>query len=388
MKIAVFTPYLRPGAAGRAIPETFKGFVNKGDEVHLYAGEISADILKIIKAWRISPHVTRLPVNDPLFLFNCFITGLRFRDKPDVLLAWEFPANIAAAIAKSRVKSPFIWFCQEPPRLIYEEESLQQIRGYRPPHFYLASLGLKRLLKPIDQWAAASADVILANSKYTAKCIWRAYRRRAKVVHTSIDNRVFKPKTPSANLRKKFGIPSDARLLYCPGRLYPQKRVDIAIRTLAMLSKQYKNLMLIISGVGPEEPRLKKLARELGVNKMVKFLGLISTSEVVDLYNSSEIVLYPTINEPWGFVALEAMACAKPVVAFKCGGPAESIIQGKTGLLVKEVGNVEAFARTVGHLLDNPKIRIRMGNMGRERSKLFSLENTVSGIYDAIASVV
>jgi glycosyltransferase involved in cell wall biosynthesis len=270
---------------------------------------------------------------------------------------------------------------------VYEKETLQYIKKYKPVLAYFTSLALRKILRPIDQWAAAIADVILANSKYTSKCIWRAYRRKAEVVHTSIDRNVFKPKTPGTAARKKFRIPPNARLLFCPGRLYPQKRVDIAIKTLAILSKGYDTLMLVITGAGPEEQKLKGLTRQLGADEKVKFLGLRSTREIVELYNLAEVVLFPSINEPWGFVALEAMACGKPVVAFKCGGPAESIVHGKTGLLVKEVGSAKAFARAVEYLLDNPKTRARMGKKGRGRSKLFSLENTVSGISDAIARV-
>jgi glycosyltransferase involved in cell wall biosynthesis len=244
------------------------------------------------------------------------------------------------------------------------------------------------VLKPIDQWAAASANVILANSKYTAKCVWRAYRKKAKVVHDSTDHSVFRPKTPNVSLRKKFGIPSNTGLLFCPGRLYPQKRVDIAIKTLAILSKRYDKLMLVISGVGPEEPKLKKLAKQLGVGEKVKFVGLRSTLEVVDLYNLSKVVLFPSINEPWGLVPLEAMACGKPVVAFKCGGPAESIVHQKTGLLVKEIGDIEAFTRAVEYLLENPKIRREMGKRGRQRSKHFSLEETFFGLSNAIENAV
>lgn len=388
MKIAVFTPCLRPGALGKVIPDISKKFVTKGDEIHLYTGEISAGILRTIKARRIKPHIIRLPANDPLFLFNCLINGLRFRDKPDVLLAWEFPSNIAAALAKSRVNVPMVWFCQEPSKLLYEEETLRYIKAHRPFYTYLASLFLRKMLRPIDKWAAASANVILANSKYTKKCVWQAYRKKGKVVHTSIDHNVFRPKTPKVNLRKKFEIPSNTRLLFCPGRLYPQKRVDIAVKTLAILSKRYDKLMLVISGVGPEEPKLKKLAEQLGVSEKIKFVGLRSTLEVVDLYNSSEVVLFPSINEPWGFVPLEAMACRKPVVAFKCGGPVESIVHRKTGLLVKEIGDIEVFARAVEYLLENPKICREMGERGRQRSKLFSPEKTFFGLSRAIEKVV
>lgn len=387
VRIAIFTPYLRPGALGRMIPDVSKQFVTRGDEVHLYTGEVSRDILSTLTEHKAKIHITYLPVNDRLFLFNSLLTGLRFRDKPDVLLAWEFPSNIAAALAKSRVKVPLVWFCQEPPKLLYEDLTLKYIRD-RSPYAYLASIILRKMLKPMDQWAVASADIILANSKYTAECVWQAYGRKAEVVHTSIDHTLFRPKKPRRGLKKKFDIPLNAKILFCPGRLYPQKRVDIAVKTLAFLSKRYDDLVLVISGVGPEGERLRRLAEQLGVSKKVRFVGLLDTEEVVELYNLSDIVLFPSINEPWGFVALEAMACGKPVVAFKCGGPAESIVDGKTGLLVREIGSVEAFAKAVEFLLQNPKIRREMGESGRSRVKLFSLEKTFSGLSRAIEKAI
>jgi glycosyltransferase involved in cell wall biosynthesis len=384
MRIAVFTPYLKPGALGRTIPEVFKRFVDQGHEVHLYTGEISADIQATLERWRITPHITKLPLNDRLFLLNSIITGLRFKEKSDVLVAWEFPSNIAAALAKLRTGAPLVWFCQEPSKLLYEPETLSYIKKWRPFHIYLISLALNRCLRVIDQWAVSKADVILANSEYTAECVWHAYGRRARVVHTSFDYRPFASKAPVEAVREKFKIPSRARILFCPGRLYPQKRVDIAIETLKILSEKHDSLMLVISGSGPDEQKLRGLAETLGVSEKVRFVGVVSLPELVALYKLCEIVLYPTINEPWGFVALEAMVCGKPVVAFKCGGPAESVVDGKTGLLVKEIGSVEAFSQAVDFLLEHPKKAREMGAKGKERSKLFSIEKTVEGLSEAI----
>ena len=386
MKIAIFNPFLEWGGGGRAIMETSKRFVNSGHEVTLYTGRISQDFSMEAKIHEIKVHITWLPFNDQIFLLNSFVTGLKFHGDHDLLLPWVFPSNIAAALAKSKLDKPLIWFCQEPAKLLYEDITLKYIRDYRPFHIYIASLFLKKALKPIDQWSAEQADLILANSRYTAECVKRAYGIKAKVIHTGVDITFFRPKVVRGT-EKKFGIPPKARVLLFSGRLYPPKRADIAIRTAAILLKQHPDLLLIITGSGPEKQKLELLTKRLGIQDKVKFFGVLRDSEMVDLYNISEIVLFPSINEPWGLVPLEAMACGKPVVAFKCGGPSESIIHGKTGLLVKKIGDVDAFARAVSYLLDNPEIAEKMGKLGRERSKIYSWENVFPRLLNAISEV-
>jgi glycosyltransferase involved in cell wall biosynthesis len=83
------------------------------------------------------------------------------------------------------------------------------------------------------------------------------------------------------------------------------------------------------------------------------------------LYKAADVVVYPTVGEePYGLVPLEAMSCARPVVASRSGGIAETVIDGITGYIVAR-GDVDAMADRVGRLLREPALARRLGNAGR-----------------------
>ncbi len=106
-------------------------------------------------------------------------------------------------------------------------------------------------------------------------------------------------------------------------RLLPYKRVDIAIRACALAG-----IPLTIIGRGPDEDRLRSIAPEL-----VTFAGSVTDDELIDAYDKHSMVLVPGI-EDFGYIPLEAASRGRPVVAAREGGPAETVVDGTTGILV------------------------------------------------------
>ena len=106
-------------------------------------------------------------------------------------------------------------------------------------------------------------------------------------------------------------------------RLLPYKRVDIAIRACALAG-----IPLTIIGRGPDEERLRSIAPEL-----VTFAGSVTDDELIDAYDKHSMVLVPGI-EDFGYIPLEAASRGRPVVAAREGGPAETVVDGTTGILV------------------------------------------------------
>ena len=111
---------------------------------------------------------------------------------------------------------------------------------------------------------------------------------------------------------------------------------------------------------------------------LVKGLGWLSREELIDLLQKSYIVVIPVLwEEPFGIVALEAMAAGKPVVAYNSGGLSEIIVDGLTGFLVPR-GNIDELASAVKYLLKNEEVAIKMGMEGRKRvEELFNLNRMV-----------
>lgn len=124
------------------------------------------------------------------------------------------------------------------------------------------------------------------------------------------------------------------------------------------------------------------LTEMIADDRRIRFLDYISAPE--NVYQTSDVIVMPSRwNEPLGLINLEAGACRKPVVATRVGGIPEVIEEGVTGFLV-EPGDVEALARRVGELIDNPERRRRMGDAGRRRVEREFASKTVVEFEDLL----
>ena len=121
-------------------------------------------------------------------------------------------------------------------------------------------------------------------------------------------------------------------MLLCVGRLVSDKGVDVLIRALALLHDQGHALALKICGDGPDSSSLKALASNLGLSESVSFAGWTPPNLLRQCYARASAVVIPSRHEPFGIVALEAIAANVPVVASNVDGLPESV--GPCGVLV------------------------------------------------------
>jgi glycosyltransferase involved in cell wall biosynthesis len=131
------------------------------------------------------------------------------------------------------------------------------------------------------------------------------------------------------------------------------------------LAREYPNVKFLIAGDGPLRSVLEEQVRNLGLASQVCFVGAYDNDAVPDILRDVSAVAVPSVTEAFGIVALEAMACGKPVVASAVGGLTEIVRNGETGLLVPPK-DPEALANAIAHLFDNPDLRRRLGRAGRE----------------------
>jgi glycosyltransferase involved in cell wall biosynthesis len=156
----------------------------------------------------------------------------------------------------------------------------------------------------------------------------------------------------------------DVRLL-CVGRLIPIKGHIVLLRAFAAARKQVPGLRLDIAGRGPLEPALRALAKELGIEQAVGFLGYVAP--VQRAIEDSAIVVVPSMGEGFGMVALEAMERARPVVAAEIGGLGELVEDGVTGYLVP-AGEAGPLADALVRLASDLPRAAEMGEAGRRRA--------------------
>ncbi len=192
----------------------------------------------------------------------------------------------------------------------------------------LARLGLRILVGPMRRWdfqAAQRPDYLIANSNYTKHQIKKYYRRDSVVIHPPVDIDRFKLLNKSSIKRSGFLI---------VGRQTPYKRFDLAVAACTKL-----NLPLTVVGNGPDHKKLQRLA-----GPSVKFVQA-TDKELTDYFATTEAFIFPGLDD-FGIVAVEAMACGTPVIAYKAGGALDYIIPGKTGEFF-ENQTVESLAKVL-----------------------------------------
>ncbi|WP_443050598.1 glycosyltransferase [Streptomyces sp. NBC_00286] len=187
---------------------------------------------------------------------------------------------------------------------------------------------------------------------------------RITIVPCGVDTDRFTPRGPVAERG-----PYRHQLLQL-GRLVPRKGAAVSIAALTRLPDTE---LVVVGGptpdrldTDPEVRRLREIARAGGVAHRVRFTGGVSSDDVPPLLRAADVVLCPADYEPFGIVPLEAMACAKPVVASAVGGQLDTVADPGTGRLVPP-HDPEALARATGQLLADPAMREACGAAGRRR---------------------
>jgi glycosyltransferase involved in cell wall biosynthesis len=168
-------------------------------------------------------------------------------------------------------------------------------------------------------------------------------------------------------------------VLLTPARLtLPDKGVDYLLTTLTKLAPEVRT---VIAGTGPAEAWLRNKAVADGLGERVHFTGFLPSAAVDALYRRADVVCVPSVwDEPFGLVGLEAMAHAKPVVAFRVGGIPDWLEDGRTGFLVPSK-DCDALAAAITRLTADAELAARMGAAGRERQRaLFSREGHLDGL--------
>ena len=157
----------------------------------------------------------------------------------------------------------------------------------------------------------------------------------------------------------------DVPRLLCVGRLIPIKGHLVLLRAFAQARRRVPSLELDIAGRGPLEPALRALAKELGVEDGVRFLGYVTP--VQRAIENATAVVVPSMGEGFGMVALEAMERSRPVIAAEIGGLGELVEEGVTGYLVPP-GEAERLADAIVRLASNLPRAAEMGSAGRRRA--------------------
>lgn len=150
------------------------------------------------------------------------------------------------------------------------------------------------------------------------------------VIPNGVDPAKFNVDFDKAAFREWFAKPNE-KIIFFVGRMVPEKGVQVLIEAMPDILAGYNDAKLVIVGGGHKD-HLVKLAHEKGISEKVFFTGYIDDETLVKLYNVIDVAVYPSLYEPFGIVALEAMVAKVPVVVSDVGGLREVVDHGVTGL--------------------------------------------------------
>lgn len=145
------------------------------------------------------------------------------------------------------------------------------------------------------------------------------------------------------------------KIVFFIGRLVAEKGLHLLVEAVPKVLSVYPQTKFIIAGKGPMESQLKRRALELGVNNQVYFTGYVDDRVRNSLYKCADIAVFPSLYEPFGIVALEAMATNTPVIVSEAGGLSEIVRHGENGLKFY-FGNVQSLADNIINLLEHPEL--------------------------------
>ena len=232
----------------------------------------------------------------------------------------------------------------------------------------LQALYRRMLIRPYETLSFDAADRITAVSNYAAASITKpAHARKTRVIHNWVDVEHFRPLEDASDRHPPF------RLLFVgkPSRL---KGADLLPQIMHQLGNGFH---LDVAG------RIEQWGTRPLLENMT-LLGQLKEPDLIEKYRRCDALLFPSYSEGFGYTALEAMACGKPVITSNASALPEVVENGTTGILCPP-GDVNAFADACRALAADPQRASAMGRAGRDRAEReFSEDHLVSRYADLI----
>jgi len=275
------------------------------------------------------------PFADSVDGFNTWVSGLKTTDPFDVIHVHDWFGTAGATAIARRLHIP----------LIMTVHSTEYDRSLGHPWDHI----LHR-----EELGIEAATRVIAVSRHLRQQLIDRYHAEPSKVRV-----VYNAVRPSDRLER---IDPEKRIVLYVGRLAVMKGVDTFLRAAARVVPSFSDVQFVIAGEGPEYERLIQLAARLGIGDRVMFLGKVSEEEREILLAGSSVFVLPSVVEPFGIAALEAMAAGVPTIVSKTSGVAEM----SRGTVFKvDFWDVEEFASRISELLEYPTLRATMGDQGR-----------------------
>ncbi len=244
----------------------------------------------------------------------------------------------------------------------------------------------------VERWMARRADAVIVCSYYMrghVADIFDLDERRVAVIPNGVDPSELRPSGDLEALRGEFAAPEE-KLVLLVGRLVYEKGFQLALDALPGVIDEVGGVRFLVAGSGTHEAELKAQAERLGLREHGTFLGWIGDDVLHSLYRIADLCVVPSIYEPFGLVALEAMASGCPCIVADTGGLREVVPVGEKVGLRFNGGDAEHLGVMIERLLVDDGLRDRLVVEASEHVLRFDWDDIAlrtRGIYDALAKL-
>jgi glycogen(starch) synthase len=322
------------GGAIRVVDESARALVRRGHDVWIVSGTDDTrlpareDMEGLhIRRYRFRPD-TAVHLNA-----TSIVNGARAvrdtlrRDGPfDLLHSHNIFAANGALVLRDVHALPRVSTFHGPVAQEFENAVMTRTFDHRP---------VRRALQPAfvvlySRWLGALQARVLRDapcvvlSRSAAGMVRRVVPRypatRLRVVPGGIDPVMFRPADDRAAVRRLLDVSPAGPLLFAAGRFVPAKGFDRLVEAVHAVRSRHAGLQLVLAGAGPAEDQLRTQVRSLGIECAVRFAGPLSGDALISHYQAADLFVLPSSFEPFGLVALEALACGTPVLATPVAG--------------------------------------------------------------------
>jgi len=335
MKLLFLTDVLYPdsiGGANKYIYYLAKGLAKRGHEVFVLVRKARPELSDSDQIDGIQVHRYSVGTESPSgFVVSSYLRSkdifskLSSANSYDAMLIQQPLTGAGVTFCRHAKPVPKVYIFHSPWHVEYEikAEEMPELRKKRLLLYYL-NVHMRRLIekKVMDQ---SSVVVVLSDfMKREAMRIHHIRTDRIAIIPGGVDTELFCPARDRLSVRKDLGFSEHEFILLCVRNLRPRMGIENLVKGIIDVSKAADAVRLVIGGTGAMEAPLKKLARNLGIEAIVDFVGSLSESDLVRYYQAADYFILPTrALEGFGLVTLEAMSCGTPVLGTPAGATPE-----------------------------------------------------------------
>jgi len=351
MKICMLTWEFPPRIVGGIAPHCLglaKALARENHEVHVVTLDFpGAPISEDVEGVQV--HRTKIELGHPsfitwTFLFNHFMerkVAMLSRDVDfDIIHIHDWLTAEAGISCKHYLNKPLV-------STVHSTE-VGRAQGLHSPDSYL--------IDGLEWWMAYEAKRVIVTSnsmKWEIQNHFHLPEDKIDTIPNAVDVAKYQKEIDRESVRRRYGVWPNEKLVLFIGRLVPQKGVEYLIKALPIIVQRRPEAKLVITGDGWSKSYLEGLARSTGHGDKIRFVGFVSDSNLVELTMSADVLVVPSVYEPFGIVALEGMASGVPVVAGNVGGLSEVVEHDRTGVLVHS-GDLGSISWGVNKVLSDP----------------------------------